>query len=65
MGLGGISIWQLLIIFAIIVVLFGGKRLTGMVGDLGHAIGSFKRGLYVTDKKEDEENEDAWKKDAS
>ena len=31
----GISIWQLLIILAIVLVLFGAKRLKNLGGDLG------------------------------
>lgn len=42
MGLGGISVWQLLIILAIVVLLFGTKKLRGMGGDLGAAVKSFK-----------------------
>jgi sec-independent protein translocase protein TatA len=42
MGLGGISIWQLLIILAIVVLLFGTKKLKGMGGDLGSALKGFK-----------------------
>ena len=38
MGLGGISIWQLLIILAIIVMVFGTSRLRNLGGDLGSAI---------------------------
>ncbi len=38
MGIGGISIWQLLIILAIVVMLFGTKRLRNLGGDLGSAI---------------------------
>jgi len=30
MGLGGISVWQLLIILAIVVMLFGTKRLRSL-----------------------------------
>lgn len=62
MGLGGISVMQLLIIFGIVVVLFGGKKITNMVGDLGHSIGSFKRGLHTTSKEEDEAK---WKEDGT
>lgn len=65
MGIGGISVWSLLLIFAIAIVLFGGKKITNMVGDLGHSIGSFKRGLHVTSKAEDKENADAWKEDGT
>jgi sec-independent protein translocase protein TatA len=42
MGLGGISIWQLLIILLIIVLVFGTKKLKGMGGDLGSAVKGFK-----------------------
>lgn len=45
MGLGGISIWQLLIILAIVVLVFGTKRLRNIGGDLGGAIRSFRKGL--------------------
>ena len=42
MGFGGISIWQLLIVLAIIVLLFGTKKLRNLGGDLGSAVKSFK-----------------------
>ena len=38
----GISIWQLLIILAIVLVLFGAKRIKNLGGDLGGAIKNFK-----------------------
>ncbi|MGB5324738.1 MAG: twin-arginine translocase TatA/TatE family subunit, partial [Pseudomonadales bacterium] len=38
MGLGGISIWQLLIILLIVVMIFGTKRLKNIGSDLGGAI---------------------------
>jgi len=41
----GISIWQLLIILAIVLVLFGAKRLRGLGGDLGGAIKGFKQAM--------------------
>lgn len=43
MGIGGISIWQLLIILAIIVLLFGTKKLRGIGSDLGGAVKGFKK----------------------
>ncbi len=49
MGLGGISIWQLLIVLAIVVMLFGTKRLRNLGGDVGSAIKGFKKAM-----KEDE-----------
>ncbi|TXS91949.1 Sec-independent protein translocase subunit TatA [Parahaliea maris] len=42
MGLGGISIWQLVIILAIVVMLFGTKRLRNIGGDLGSAVRGFR-----------------------
>ena len=39
--MGGISIWQLLIIAAIVVLLFGTKKLRGIGGDLGAAVKGF------------------------
>jgi|TARA_B110000495_G_C22882522_1_gene514696 sec-independent protein translocase protein TatA len=56
MGLGGISIWQLLIVLAIVVVLFGTKRLKGMGGDLGNAVKGFKKAMDTdeTPKEEDQ-----------
>lgn len=54
MGFGGISIWQLLIILAIVVLLFGTKRLRSLGSDLGSAIKGFKSSLSSNeDSKED------------
>jgi sec-independent protein translocase protein TatA len=41
----GISIWQLLIILAIVLVLFGAKRLRNIGSDLGGAIKGFKHAM--------------------
>ncbi len=43
--LQGISIWQLLILLAIVVLVFGTKRLRNLGGDLGTAIRGFRKGL--------------------
>jgi len=45
MGIGGISIWQLLVILAIVVMLFGTKRLRSLGTDLGSAIKGFKKSM--------------------
>ncbi len=47
----GISIWQLLIILAIVLVLFGAKRLKNIGSDIGGAIKGFKKAV-----KEEEKN---------
>lgn len=56
MGIGGISIWQLLVIFAIIVLLFGTKKLRGMGNDLGAALKGFKKALNDDAEKPDADN---------
>ena len=45
MGFGGISIWQLLIILAIVLVLFGAKRLRNVGSDLGAAVKGFRTSM--------------------
>ena len=45
MGFGGISIGSLLLIFVIVVVLFGSKRLRGLGEDLGSALKGFRKGI--------------------
>ena len=50
---GGISLWQLLIILAIVVLLFGTKKLRGMGSDLGSAVKGFKKAVTDTDKDAD------------
>ncbi|SFC83498.1 Sec-independent protein translocase subunit TatA [Pseudoalteromonas denitrificans] len=50
MGFGGIGIWQLLIVLAIIVLLFGTKKLKNIGGDLGGAIKGFKKAVTDEDQ---------------
>lgn len=45
MGFGGISIWSLLLILAIVILLFGTKKLKNVGSDLGGAIRSFKKSV--------------------
>lgn len=55
----GISIWQLLIVLAIVLVLFGAKRLRNLGGDLGSAVKGFKSAMQdeKADKKKVEEKD--------
>jgi len=57
MGLGGISIWQLLIILLIVVMIFGTKRLKTLGGDLGGALKSFRKAMDTDDSKSESESE--------
>jgi sec-independent protein translocase protein TatA len=49
MGIGGISIWQLLIILAIVIMLFGTKRLRTLGSDLGSAVKGFRKSMTESD----------------
>lgn len=51
----GISIWQLLIILAIVLVLFGAKRLRNVGSDLGGAIKGFKQAMKEGEEDQGEE----------
>ncbi|WP_061706537.1 Sec-independent protein translocase subunit TatA [Pseudenterobacter timonensis] len=50
--MGGISIWQLLIIAVIVVLLFGTKKLGSIGSDLGASIKGFKKAMSDDDKQE-------------
>lgn len=43
--MGGVSVWQLVIIAVIVVLLFGTKKLSGIGADLGGAIKGFKKAI--------------------
>ncbi len=45
MGIGGIGIWQLLIILVLVILIFGTKKLKNVGGDLGSAIKNFKSSM--------------------
>ncbi|MEO2281975.1 Sec-independent protein translocase subunit TatA [Pseudoalteromonas pernae] len=55
--MGGISIWQLLIILAIIVLIFGTKKLRNLGGDLGSAVKGFKNAVSDDERKEKAEED--------
>ncbi|WP_440875066.1 Sec-independent protein translocase subunit TatA [Thalassotalea sp. PLHSN55] len=56
--MGGISIWQLLIIAVIVILLFGTKKLRNLGGDLGSAVKGFKGALSEEDDKPKAEKTD-------
>lgn len=53
MGMGGISIWQLLIILVIVLLLFGTKRLKSIGSDLGNAVKGFRSAMSDAEKEEE------------
>ncbi|MDG1987631.1 MAG: twin-arginine translocase TatA/TatE family subunit [Halieaceae bacterium] len=54
MGVGGISIWQLLIILVIVIMIFGTKRLKSLGSDLGGAVKGFRKSLQENSSEETE-----------
>lgn len=53
--MGGISIWQLLIIAVIVVLLFGTKKLGSIGSDLGASIKGFKKAISDDEDKDKQE----------
>jgi len=47
--MGGIGIWQILIVALVVLVLFGRGRISEMMGDFGKGISSFKKGMSEGD----------------
>jgi len=54
MGMGGISIWQLLIILVIVLLLFGTKRLKSIGSDLGNAVKGFRSAMAEQERENTE-----------
>ena len=48
--MGGLSIWHWLIVLAVVLLVFGTKRLTSGAKDLGSAVKEFKKGMRDEDK---------------
>ena len=59
MGLGGISVWQLLIVLVIVVLIFGTKKLKNMGGDIGGAVKNFKSAMGAEEKVDEEGDAEA------
>lgn len=57
--LGGISIWQLLIVLGIIILVFGTKKLRNVGTDLGGAVKGFKQAMSEEEKAEKKKEEEA------
>ena len=54
MGLGGIIIWQLLVVLVIILLLVGPKRLKSLGSEMGNFLKNFRKAV---DDKEENQNE--------
>ncbi|MCC8364876.1 twin-arginine translocase TatA/TatE family subunit [Xenorhabdus sp. PB61.4] len=53
--MGGIGIWQLLIIAAIVVLVFGTNKLRTLGSDLGESIKGFKKAMSDDEKSDQAE----------
>ena len=62
MGVGGIGIWQLLIILLIVVMLFGTKKIRNIGSDLGGALKGFKNAVKDDETGKNEPSENAEEK---
>ena len=56
MGIGGISLWQILIILVVILILFGGKKIKTMGSDLGEGLKGFKKAIKDEDSAKESES---------
>ncbi len=48
----GISVWQVVIVVALIVLLFGRGKISDLMGDVAKGITSFRKGLKEGDNDE-------------
>ena len=49
--MGSFSIWHWLVVLLVVLLLFGGNKISGLMGDLAKGIKSFKKGLSEEDEK--------------
>lgn len=63
MGFGGISPLSLLLILAIIILLFGTKKLRNIGGDIGSAIKNFKHSIASGESEKETTAEETRKLD--
>ena len=57
MGIGGISIWQILIVLLVVLVLFGGKQIRALGSDLGEGLKGFKKAIKDEDTESTSETD--------
>lgn len=57
---GAVGVWQILLVIAVILLFFGGKKIPELMRGLGKGVGEFKKGMK---EGEDEVNEKDSKKE--
>ena len=51
LGLGQIGIWQLVLVLAVLLLLFGARRVPGLARSMGSSLMEFKRGFREVDPR--------------
>ena len=54
----GISFWQILIVVALLVILFGRGKISELMGDVAKGVKSFKKGINDDDETKSINNSD-------
>lgn len=57
---GAVGVWQVLLVIAVILLFFGGKKIPELMRGLGKGVGEFKKGMK---EGEDDVNEKDAKKE--
>ena len=50
--MGNVGIWQILVIVALLVILFGRGKISELMGDVAKGVKSFKKGLSDDDENQ-------------
>ena len=53
----GISFWQILIVVALLVILFGRGKISELMGDVAKGVKSFKKGINDDDEQKSINNQ--------
>ena len=61
--LGIIGPWQIVLIIAVVLLLFGGKKIPELMKGIGKGAREFKKGLSGEDEEDEEPKKDVTKKD--
>ena len=59
----GISFWQIIIVVALLVILFGRGKISELMGDVAKGVKSFKKGMSDDDKISSDNSDDSSQKD--
>jgi sec-independent protein translocase protein TatA len=48
--MGSLSIWHWILVFAVVLLLFGRGKISDLMGEFAHGIKAFKKGMQDDDK---------------